>query len=166
MKYPRLSFAFVFAVLAAGGCQQAPEGAADTESQDVGTTVRTAKTISDPRLVLAPVSGNPAALYFELGFEGEGSLTLTGADIAQAGATMLHDVERKDGQMKMTPLGPVTLTDGEKVSFAPGGKHVMAMQLDEAVAAGDSVDVTLSYEDGSESKFSAEVQAFGQEEQD
>jgi copper(I)-binding protein len=48
-----------------------------------------------------------------------------------------------------------------ELAFAPGGFHVMAMELDDALAKGGATDVTLRFDDGETAVFPAEILAAG-----
>jgi copper(I)-binding protein len=48
---------------------------------------------------------------------------------------------------------------GETVTLAPGGYHLMFMELDGALEAGGSVDVTLTFERAGEVTLSMPVRA-------
>lgn len=144
-------------VLALGAC--AEEAPAPVEVEGVFAELE----ITNARLALAPVSGNPAAVYFDAVFNGERGISITSADVAGAGNTMVHATAEINGKMTMGEVGPVALRSGEPLSFEPGGYHVMAMQLDPSVAAGDSVEVTLKISGGKTHKFTADVRAAGEE---
>ena len=85
-------------------------------------------TITNPRLVLAPVAGNPAAVYFDLAYEGEQGLTIRKADVEGAGMTMMHEYGEWDGKLQMMEALPISLTKGKKVEFKPGALHIMAIE--------------------------------------
>jgi copper(I)-binding protein len=48
----------------------------------------------------------------------------------------------------MAPTGEITIAPGEAAELAPGGLHVMLMQLQEPMTEGDSFPLTLSFSDG------------------
>jgi len=50
---------------------------------------------------------------------------------------------------------------GKTAKFEPGGNHVMAMGLDEALKAGDTTEVTLTFVGGDKVSFPATVLAAG-----
>ena len=118
-------------------------------------------TVSNARLVLAAVAGNPAAVYFDLSYSGAPGVTLTGVEVEGAGMTMIHDYTEQDGKAQMTMAGPVALAEGAPVSFAPGGLHVMAMQPSESLKAGGTAKVTLTLSDGTTATIDAPVRAAG-----
>lgn len=117
--------------------------------------------VTNARLVLAPVSGNPAAVYFDALYKGERGVSISGAQVAGAANTMVHATAEINGKMTMGEVGPVALRGGEPQAFEPGGYHVMAMELDPSITAGDTVEVTLKISGGKTHIFEAEVRAAG-----
>jgi len=92
-----------------------------------------------------PVSPTMAG-YFEIRNRGDRVVKLEGADVAFAGGAMLHDSRTdEDGQRRMVHLGSVRLDPGDRVRFAPGGKHLMLMKLSQVPRAGESVEVCLTF---------------------
>lgn len=92
-----------------------------------------------------PVSPTMAG-YFEIRNRGDRVVKLEGADVTFAGGAMLHDSRTgEDGQRRMVHLGSVRLDPGDRVRFAPGGKHLMLMNLSRVPRAGDSVEVCLTF---------------------
>ncbi|MEL7519655.1 MAG: copper chaperone PCu(A)C [Pseudomonadota bacterium] len=119
--------------------------------------------ITNARLVLAPVSGNPAAVYFDAAYNGERGISITGAEVAGAASATVHAMMEYNFEMTMAEAGPIAIRGGESQTFEPGGLHVMAMELDESIKAGDTVEVTLKIVGGKTHKFDAEVRAAGEE---
>ena len=120
-------------------------------------------SITNARLVLAPVAGNPAAVYFDLSYEGEQGLTIRKAEVEGAGMTMMHDYGEYDFKVQMMEALPVALTKGSTVAFKPGALHVMAMEPPASLKPGDKVKVTLTMSGGATQVFEAEVRAAGEE---
>jgi len=48
--------------------------------------------------------------------------------------------------MKMEPVGPLDLPAGAMLDMAPGGMHVMLMDLVRPLKQGDTVELTLTFE--------------------
>lgn len=111
-------------------------------------------SVSNARLMLPAVSGNPGALYFEVKNDGEKNRMIRLVEIAGAGSAMMHSAE-------MFELPQVPVPAGETASFAPGEKHVMAMDLADTVTAGSTAEVTLTFVGGDKLSFPAEVRAAG-----
>jgi copper(I)-binding protein len=146
------------AMLGLAACGDAAEAPAEAVAGQVPGL-----TITNARLVLAPVAGNPAAVYFDIAYEGEQGLTIRKADVEGAGMTMMHDYGEYDFKVQMMEALPVALTKGAKVEFKPGGLHVMAMEPAATLKPGDKVKVTLTMSGGTTQVFEADVRAAGEE---
>ena len=131
---------------------------------DTATAAATsALTVSNARVVLAPVGGNPAAVYFDLSYTGPAGVSLTEVDVEGAGMTMIHDYAETAGKMQMVMADAVPLAQGTPVNFAPGGLHVMAFDPTDALKAGGSAKVTLTLSNGTSATIDAPVRAAGDE---
>ena len=120
-------------------------------------------TITNGRLVLPAVTGNPAALYFDISNAPDSAIPVLvrGVSVDGAGSAMFHETTEADGVMSMGPVDQLEISPGSTISLAPGGYHVMAMELAETLAAGDTTEVTLTFEGGDKTSFPAEVRAAG-----
>ena len=144
--------------LSLAACGEQAEQVAETAPEGIpGLTVENA------RLVLPPVAGNPAAVYFDLAYEGERGLSIRRVDVAQSKEAMLHAYADNNGQMQMGESMPIAITKGSKIAFEPGGYHVMVFELAPEVQAGGKVEVTLTVSGGDKYSFDAEVRAAGDE---
>lgn len=151
-----LSAVLALAVLSA--C--APE--TDAPPSDAATAAaRAGLTVSNARLVLPPVAGNPAAVYFDLSYSGAPGVSLESVTVEGAGMTMMHDYAESAGKMQMVMADSVPLS--APVSFAPGGLHVMAMEPGATLTAGGTAKVTLTLSDGSSLTIDVPVRAAGDE---
>lgn len=119
--------------------------------------------VENARLVLPPVAGNPAAVYFDLDYEGDRALSIRRADVTGAEETQMHAYAMNNGKMEMGETMPIAITKGTKIAFEPGGYHIMAFGLAETVQAGTTVEVTLTVSGGDKYSFDAEVRAAGDE---
>jgi copper(I)-binding protein len=147
--------ATMLGLAACGGETQAPAEAVTGQVPGM--------SIANARLVLAPVAGNPAAVYFDLSYEGDQGLSIRKAEVEGAGMTMMHDYAENGPTKQMVEALPVPLTKGAKVSFKPGGLHVMAMDPPATWKPGDKVKVTLTMSGGATQVFEAEVRTAGED---
>lgn len=161
MKRIITAVVFCFAPLVMAGCAQEPSAEAVAETASAIDTGIEGLSVGNARLVLPAVPGNPAGVFFDLSYTGAHEIALETASVERASGAMIHDVVERDGMTQMVPLGALALKSGDTVEFAPGGKHVMAMQLDRAVAAGDTVEVSLGFAGGRTARFSATVEPAG-----
>jgi copper(I)-binding protein len=89
----------------------------------------------------------PAAGYMTLTNNGSAAVVLSGAASPDCGMLMLHETEDNSGMAMMMDVPNITIPAGGSVSLAPGGYHLMCMQP--VMKVGQSVPVTLSFQDGS-----------------
>jgi len=136
----------------------------DSPGSDTAAAAATAGlTVSNARVVLAPVGGNPAAVYFDLSYTGPAGVTLDAVDVEGAGMTMIHDYAETPGKMQMVMADSVPLNEGAPVTFAPGGLHVMAMDPTDALQPGGTATVTFTLSNGMTASIEAPVRAAGDE---
>ncbi|HEV2100642.1 MAG TPA: copper chaperone PCu(A)C [Stellaceae bacterium] len=103
--------------------------------------------LSDPwfRLVMPSL---PAAGYFALSNTSTAPQTLIGAASPACGMLMLHRSVDQGGRERMVMVDSVSVPPQGKVSFMPGGYHLMCMSPTTAMRPGQSVPVTLRFADG------------------
>lgn len=111
-------------------------------------------TVSNARLVLNAVKGNPAAAYFDVAYKGGEIAVIRAVSVAGAGEAMLHT---KD----MTELLPPKVEDGTTFKFEPGGNHVMVDDVPDTLQPGGTVEITITFLGGDKTSFPAEVRAAG-----
>lgn len=120
-------------------------------------------TITNARMVLAPVEGNPAAVYFDLAYDGDRNVALTRAHVEGAESASLHEYGEWNRQVQMQEMLPLVLKKGDKVAFEPGGKHVMATGVAPELQPGGTTEVTLTVSGGDKTTFEAEIRGPGEE---
>lgn len=150
-------FAAAALTLSLAACSQSDEAAKAVNDNPTGLTV------SNARLLLPPVTGNPAAVYFDLKNEGTRAVAVRRADIADAKSASMHDMMEYNREMTMADMGPTTVKQGETLKFEPGGKHVMAFDLSPELKAGGKTEMTLTIAGGDKVSVEVPVQAAGSE---
>lgn len=119
-------------------------------------------TVTEAKMVLNAVKGNPAAVYFKLKYEGDRGLAIRKAAVEGAESAMLHVyAPNAYGEREMMEALPITLSKGTDLTFEPGGQHIMAMGLSPDIKPGDKVNVTLTVSGGGSTTFAADVKAAG-----
>lgn len=63
-----------------------------------------------------------------------------------AGSAEIHQMKMEGGVMKMSGMDGLELQPGRAVKLAPGGYHVMLMELKHPLKAGDHVPLRLTFE--------------------
>jgi copper(I)-binding protein len=150
------SVALGIACLGLSSCGGAPD-----EEAPAGPVEMAGIEVSNARLILPAVAGNPGAVYFDLTYNGERNTQLRSVSVEGAESTILHEMIEWDRRTEMAEMVPPVLKPGETLSFAPGGKHVMAMNLAEGLEAGGTTQVTISFAGGNNFSFDAEIREPG-----
>jgi copper(I)-binding protein len=99
-----------------------------------------------------------------LTIENKGSVAerLIGGSADVAGKVQVHQMTTSNGVMTMRPLdNGVTIEPGKTVKLAPGGYHLMLLDLKSPLKQGDKVLVTLEFEKAGKVKLSFDVQGVG-----
>ncbi len=82
-----------------------------------------------------------------------------------AGRTELHQMSMDGGVMRMRPVAKIDLPARKPVKLAPGGYHVMLLDIKQPLKPGDKVPLTLTIRGAgaalSTIKVEAEVRAVG-----
>ena len=72
--------------------------------------------------------------------------TIISASSPVAGVTEVHEMKMDGGVMKMRAIARLELPSGMPVMLAPGGYHVMLMDLKQPLKKGEIVPITLKLE--------------------
>jgi len=92
----------------------------------------------------AALAGHDGAVYLTITDTGPPD-TLTGVTTPVAAMAGLHQSINDNGVMKMRPVASLPIAQGKSVTLAPGGYHIMLMELKQPLKEGDSFPVTLSF---------------------
>lgn len=77
---------------------------------------------------------------------GKSNARLVGAASPAAKTVEVHNMKVENSIMKMFPVEGIDLPAGKPVKLAPGGYHVMLMDLQKPLNAGDKVPMKLTFE--------------------
>ena len=91
---------------------------------------------------LPPTQANTAA-YVTVRNPGSEALLITGGSAALASRVELHDTVEVDGMLRMRQQESVTVPAGGSLAFAPGGLHLMLLELERMPAAGEVLQLCL-----------------------
>ena len=138
-------------MLALGGCHHR------AVSQSTVTAAPPGIVVSQARLVLPPVKGNPGAAYFTVGNESSAPARLVRVEIVGAQKTEMHQTSGGT----MGPLPQVDIAPGQRVIFAPGGRHVMVFGLAPSLAIGGSSQIIFHFQDGKTTSTPLRIDAAG-----
>lgn len=93
-------------------------------------------------------AGTTGAGFLTLVNRGRTADALVGARTPAAQRVEMHASSMAGGVMRMTPETRVALPAGGRVTFAPGGRHLMLVGLKTALKPGDHVPATLEFASG------------------
>ena len=86
-------------------------------------------------------------------------MALVGAASPAAKVVEIHEMKQEGGMMKMGAVNRVALPANKTVELKPGGYHIMMMDLAQPLKEGDTVPLTLTFEDQAGKKQTVEVKA-------
>ena len=100
--------------------------------------------------------------YLIIANKGATADKLTGGSSPAAGKVEVHEMAMNNGVMTMREVkGGLSIPPGQSVTLAPGGYHIMLMELKAPLKKGDKVPVTLAFEKAGEAKVTLDVQGIG-----
>ncbi len=115
-------------------------------AEPVSYTIGSLK-IDEPWARATPGGATVAAGYLKLTNTGPAADKFVGASSPVSGRTELHDMTMDNGVAKMRHLTDgIEIPAGSAVALAPGGMHVMFLDLKAHIEAGQSVPVELEFE--------------------
>lgn len=86
-------------------------------------------------------------------------IAIVGASSPVANVTEIHEMKMDGGVMKMRAIPRLDVAAGKPVSLAPGGYHVMLMDLKQQLMKGDVVPLTLQIENKDKKVETIEIKA-------
>lgn len=121
-----------------------------------GAASREAEAASPPISVAGawspdPSGGEARAVYLQLHNTGDTSDRLVAVHSDLGAAAGIHQTRSERGVMRMRPHAEgVVLAPGQRVSFQPGGWHVMLMGVKDELEAGDTFNIVLEFDKAGE----------------
>ncbi|MGI8943087.1 MAG: copper chaperone PCu(A)C [Qipengyuania sp.] len=146
------------ASIALGGCDSGEETAGSEANAGLAGL-----EVQNARLALPAVSGNPAAIYFDLVNTSDKNYAIRKAEVKGAGKTEVHGSMEWSGEMTMGETGPQTVQAGETLKFEPDGLHVMVFDLSPDLQSGGTTEMTLTVAGGKTATFPVTIQAAGED---
>ncbi len=130
----------------------------------VGCASGSDRAADDPQRVIDAwarpgASRTTSAVYLTITNGDSADLALTGVSSPLAGAGEIHESMDHDGMMHMTPRPTVPILAGETLTMRPGGVHVMLIDLNRTLLAGDSVPLRVTFSNGVTRSITAPVRA-------
>jgi periplasmic copper chaperone A len=118
--------------------------------------------ITQPWSRATPGGAKVAGGYLTIENRGPATDRLLSASSAVAKKLEMHEMTVNSGVMTMRPIeGGLAIEPGKAVKLAPGGVHLMFVELKAPLKQGEQIPVTLTFERAGEVKALFEVQAVG-----
>ena len=114
-------------------------------------------SVQDPYVRLAPPNAAATGAFMVIRNTGDKDVKLVKADNPVSKATELHTHLNEGGVMKMRPVPAIEIKAKGEAVLKPGGLHVMMIDLKAPLKEGDSVPITLTFDDGSSKQVDARV---------
>ena len=144
-----LAYAVAMAVLLA-----APAGAQEVKAGDLVITQAWSRA--------TPGGAKVAGCFLTIENKGAAADRLIGGAMDVAARVEVHEMSMKDGVMTMRQLDKgLAIEPGKTVKLAPGGYHLMLMELKSPLKQGDKLPITLEFEKVGKVKLSLDVQGVG-----
>jgi periplasmic copper chaperone A len=144
-----LAYAFLFATLFA-----APGRAEEVKAGDLVITQAWSRA--------TPGGAKVGGGYLTIENKGSAPDRLIGGSADVADKVQVHEMATNNGVMTMRPLDKGLVIDpGKTVKLAPGGYHLMLLDLKSPLKQGDKLPITLEFEKAGKVKVSLDVQGVG-----
>jgi periplasmic copper chaperone A len=100
--------------------------------------------------------------YLTIENKGSTADRLIGGSADIAAKVQVHEMAMNNGVMTMRPIDKgLTIEPGKTVKLAPGGLHLMLLDLKSPLKQGDKVPLTLEFERAGKVPLSLDVQGIG-----
>ena len=100
-----------------------------------------------------------SAAFMQLKNTGTQDISLIEASSDVAKNVELHTHIQDDGVMRMRQVDKIDLPAGAPVSLQPGGMHIMLIGLTQNLTAGENINLSLKFSDGTQQALHIPVEA-------
>ncbi|QJR13476.1 copper chaperone PCu(A)C [Usitatibacter palustris] len=114
-------------------------------------------SVEDPWVRATVPAQQTTGAYMKL--KSEKGAKLVAVKTSAAKVAEIHEMKMKGDVMEMHEIKALELPAGKWVELAPGGKHLMLMEVAKPLAKGDNVRMTLVLEDKEGKRSELEVGA-------
>ena len=108
--------------------------------------------VVDPYVRMMPPGARATAAFMVLKNGGDKDARLVKAESPAARAVELHTHINDGGMMKMRPVAAIEVKAKGETALQPGSYHIMLIDPVAAMKDGDTVAITLGFDDGSSRK--------------
>lgn len=147
---------------AAAPARPAPALKVAAATQPAGMVKVGSLVIEQPWSRATPGGANVAGGYVKITNTGSAPDQLVSASLTGSGHGEIHEMAVKDGVMSMRPLKDgLTIPAGGSVVLAPGGYHLMFMDLTQPLKEGESVKGRLVFEKAGPVEVTFQIRGIG-----
>lgn len=114
-------------------------------------------SVQDPYVRLAPPNAPATGAFMVIRNNGDKDVKVVKADNPVSKVTELHTHVNEGGVMKMRPVPAIEIKAKGEAVLKPGSLHVMMIDLKSPMKEGDTVPITLTFDDGSSTRVDARV---------
>lgn len=114
-------------------------------------------TVEEAQVRAVPPVSTTTAAFMVLHNPGEHDLAVIDVFSPAAGNTELHNHVEEDGVMQMRQVPAISVPAGGSVELAPGGLHLMLIDLVATLEEGNLVELTLELDNSERITFEAPV---------
>jgi copper(I)-binding protein len=101
--------------------------------------------VDHPWARATPAGAKTGAAYATLVNNGRSADRLLSATTPMAGKVQFHSVSEENGVSRMREMHAVEVGPGAKVTFSPGGMHIMMVELKQPLKEGQTFPLTLTF---------------------
>lgn len=114
--------------------------------------------VRDAWVRTAPQGENGAVYFVIHNYSGEDD-SLIGASSGVADSVEIHESTMTGDVMEMHMAHSLLLPSGEDVEFAPGGLHIMLVNLTQDLTIGETIEITLHFENNLDLSLVVDIKA-------
>jgi copper(I)-binding protein len=132
----------------------------DTESADTTVAPMDDSFVIDGAWARpSPTESTVGAAYMNITSPADDALVGASVDLSVAMMAQVHETTTAaDGTMGMKEIGTIPMSAGTPLALAPGGYHIMIMELAKPLEVGSSFNVTLTFASGATTTVEVPVQ--------
>lgn len=113
--------------------------------------------VKDAWVRAMPVGIPNSAAFFEISNHLPKAITLMSVSTPVAKESEIHETIQQGPFTTMNEVKTVTIPAKESVGLKPGGLHVMLVGLEKPLEEGQTIPLTLTFEDGTKVKVDAKI---------
>ena len=113
--------------------------------------------IHDPYVRLAPPNAPATGAFMTIKNSANTDRKLVKAESSAAKTVELHNHINENGVMKMREVTSIDVKAHGQAELKPGSYHVMLINMTQPLKEGDTVPITLNFDDGSKQQINAPV---------